>query len=379
MSKEITPENPTAQTESQIELVELGRAIWARRRLILRYVIIGAVLGLIIGFSIPNTYTTSVKLAPESKAANTGNNISGLAAMAGINLGQEIAVDGITTAIYPDIIESTPFLLEFAGIPIHLTSDSSQKMTMLEYITDHQKKAWWGHLAAFPGKIVKWIRSKPEDVPPVDSISVFSLPVKYKKYTQKMSKLLSVTVDKKTSLLDIRVTMQDPWVSAMIADSVISKLQRYMILYKTQKTRHDLEQSIRQNNEARTNYYAAEDRLVEAADKNRTISTEALRVRIERLRNESELAFNVYNQTASQVEMNRIKLQEETPIATIVEPAIVPHKPASPQKLMLFFGIALLGGVVAIVVLLFRILFPGSSSRNSKSTNGKAVASGAGW
>lgn len=382
MSKENNAQKPDVKTENQVDLLELTRTVWTRRRLVLKYAIVGAVLGLIIAFSIPKTYVTAVKLAPENKTGQNAGNMSGLAAMAGINLGQNINQDGITVEIYPEIVSSTPFLLEFSEIPVHLVSEPEKEMTLMEYLSEHQKQPWWRYITGLPGKAMGWVRSigkaKPGPVPPLDSVAIFNLPEEYKLFTGQLMGKIETNIDKKTSLLSIAVTMQDPWISALVADSVVTKLQRYMILYKTQKTRHDLEQTIRQNDEARESYYAAEDRLVEAADKNRTVSTEALRVRIERLRNESELAFNVYNQTASQVEMNRIKLQEETPIATIVEPAIVPDRPAGPRKMMTLIGVTLLGAFVGILVIVFRFLFSAGSSRNAKS-NGKTAPAGSTW
>lgn len=362
-------EKPASETDKdkEIDLLELLRSVWAARRRVVKYAVIGACIGLVIGFSIPKTYVTSIKLAPESKAGGSASGgMAGLAAMAGINLNQNAGTDGITSAIFPDIVKSTPFLLEFADIPVTLTSKKKDvppiRMTLFEYMTDHQKKAWWKYAAAFPGQAVGWILStgrddKPEkSLPPADSVDLFNLPPEYKSFVGALGGMLSVQEDKKSSMLEAKVTMQDPMVSAIIADSLVSKLQKYMTVYRTQKTRHDLEQNIRQNAEAQARYYEAEDRLVEAVDQNRTVSSEALRVRIERLRNEREIAYNVYNQTASQVEVTKIKLQEETPIATVVEPAIVPDRAAAPNKLMIFVAFAFLGAFLAVGIVVVKSL-----------------------
>lgn len=364
--------------EKEIDLMELLRKVWSARRRVIKYAVIGAAAGLVIGLSIPKTYVTAIKLAPESKTGvSASGGMSGLAAMAGINLNQGAGVDGITSAIFPEIVKSTPFLLEFAEIPVTLTPEKSgmqgRRMTLYEYVTEHQKKAWWKYVTAFPGRAVGWVlsigrdKSPEQPLPPVDSVEMFDLPPEYKGFVGALSGMLSVAEDKKSSMLEAKVTMQDPLVSAVIADSLISKLQKYMTAYRTQKTRHDLEQNIRQNAEAQARYYEAEDRLAETIDRNRNISSESLRVRIDRLRNERNLAYNVYNQTASQVEVTRIKLQEETPIATVVEPAIVPDHAASPQKMMFMVVFAFLGGFIVVGIVVVKSLLAGDSASEKDS------------
>lgn len=361
--------------DKEIDLLALAKTVWGRRRMVLKYAVVGAVAGLIIGFSIPKTYQTTIKLAPESNAgASSGGNMAGLAAMAGINLNQGGGADGITVAIFPDIVKSTPFLLEFADIPVTLARKKAEDpvvtMSLFEYVTKHQKKAWWKHVMAFPGQAVGWIASigsdKKEAVRP-DTLDIFNLPGEYKGFTGKLTSMLSVMNDKKSSMLEVKVTMQDPLVSAVIADSMVSKLQKYMTVYKTQKTRNDLEQHIKQNADAQGRYYAAEDRLAEAIDQNRNISSESLRNRIERLRNERSIAYNVYNQTASQVEMTKIKLQEETPIATVVEPAIVPDSAAGPNKMMIFVAFAFLGAFLSVGIVVVKSLLAGPDATEPAS------------
>lgn len=357
------PETETNQ-EKEIDLLELLRAVWAARRRIVLYAAVGAAVGLIVGFSIPKTYVTTIKLAPESKTAgNGGGGMAGLAAMAGFNLNAGAGTEGITTAIFPEIVQSTPFLLEFAEIPITLmprkTGEPGERMTLFEYVSDHQRQAWWKYLAAAPGRAVGWLLGRDreeEPVPPVDSVELLHLPKAYKDFVKALNRMMMVEEDKKSSLLEAKVTMQDPFVAAVVADSLVAKLQKYMTVYRTQKTRHDLEQNMRQNAEAQARYYEVENRLAEAIDQNRNISSESLRVRIERLRNERTLAYSIWNQTAMQVETAKIKLQEEMPIATVVEPAIISDRPAAPKKMVILIAFAFLGGLWAAGGVVVRFL-----------------------
>ena len=54
------------EEEQEIDLVELALKIWKERKFLLKLSGMAIVVGLIIAFSIPKEYTTTVKLAPIS-------------------------------------------------------------------------------------------------------------------------------------------------------------------------------------------------------------------------------------------------------------------------------------------------------------------------
>ena len=49
-------ETPVKPETEEIDLLELAKKIWAKRRFIIKYALIGAVAGLVIGFSLPKEY-----------------------------------------------------------------------------------------------------------------------------------------------------------------------------------------------------------------------------------------------------------------------------------------------------------------------------------
>ncbi|MFR4026186.1 MAG: Wzz/FepE/Etk N-terminal domain-containing protein [Alistipes indistinctus] len=107
-------ETPVKPETEEIDLLELAKKIWTKRRFIIKYALIGAVAGLVIGFSLPKEYTSSVKMAPEEGKSN----MAGLAALAGFDLSGAGGVDGINLMLYPDVVQSTPFIVELSQIPV---------------------------------------------------------------------------------------------------------------------------------------------------------------------------------------------------------------------------------------------------------------------
>ena len=70
--------------EQEIDLLELAQKLWSNRKTILKWCGIGAVVGLVIAFSIPKEYTTTIKLAPEFSNSKGSSGLGALASLAGI-------------------------------------------------------------------------------------------------------------------------------------------------------------------------------------------------------------------------------------------------------------------------------------------------------
>ena len=86
---------------------------------------------------------------------------------------------------------------------------------------------------------------------------------------------------------------------------------------------------------------------------NQNIILLSYRAEQERLQNEMSLAYNVYTQVAQQLQMAKAKVQEITPVYTVVQPATVPLRPSKPSKPMILIGFVFLAGVGSVGWILF--------------------------
>ena len=168
-----------------------------------------------------------------------------------------------------------------------------------------------------------------------------------------LAKRIVCSYDQKTGVNTISVTMQNPLVSALVADTVAAHLQAFITEYRTSKARQDLAYAEQLNEEARKEYYDAQQRLADYLDRNQNLSYYSAQVTRDRLTNESNLAFSLFNQTAQQLQMAKAKVQETTPVYATVEPATVPIKASKPSKVMVLFGFIFLGGVIASAKIIF--------------------------
>lgn len=341
--------------EQEIDLIELAQKVWKSRRLIFKSCGYAFIIGLIVAFSIPKEYTTSVTLAPESSSKSGSGNMGALAAMAGINLSSSSGEDALSPELYPDIVSSTPFLLELFNIKVK-DQKGDLNTTLYNYLDKHQRAPWWGVVMSAPFKALGWAVSLFKDKPAENTtgkLDPFKLTQDESIIADGLSKRIAVAIDKKTGITTLSVTMQDPLISASLTDTVMFRLQKYITDYRTNKARHDLAFAEKLFREAKTNYTEAQKKYATFVDANQNIILFSYRAEQERLQNEMNLAYNVYNQVAQQVQMAKAKVQEITPVYTVVQPATVPLKPVKPNKVMILVGFIFLAVVGSIGWILF--------------------------
>lgn len=338
--------------EKEIDLLELAAKLWKQRRKLIIWSVCGAVIGLVIAFSIPREYSTSVKLAPELNDNKTGSSsLSALASMAGLATSSSSGADAVYPMLYPDVVSSVPFLTGLFDVKVR-TKEDGRTMTVEQFMEDETSAPWWGAVMGVPGKIIGLFKSD-EEVPADHKLDSFQLTRDESEMVEALSKRVTASVDAKTSVVTIDVTMQDPLVSAILADTVVARLQEYITEYRTTKARKDLDYALKLNEEAKDNYYKAQQRYADYLDRNQGLAFHSAQITRERLENETQLAFNLYNQTAQQVQKAQAKVQENTPVYAVVSPATVPIKPASPRKVLILAGFTFLAFVACAAWILF--------------------------
>lgn len=340
--------------EKEIDLLELAAKLWAQRKKLAIWTFCGAVLGVIIALSIPKEYSSVVTLVPElaDKKAGAGG-LSSLASMAGISLGSGGGADAVNPQLYPDIVKSVPFTTSLFDVKVE-TNEDGKTCTVREYLEDDIRSPWWSYILGLPGKIIGLIRGgDKEEEDEGKGVDNFRLTMKEDLLVQALNHRITTSVDQKTSVITISVDMQDPLVAAILADTVVSRLRNYITDYRTNKARQDLIYAQKMNAEAQEKYYAAQQRFADYQDRNQSLALYSAQTTRDRLENEAQLAFTLYNQTEQQVQAAAMKVQETTPVYTTITPASVPLKPTSPKKMLIVIGFAFLAFVAYAAWILF--------------------------
>ncbi len=340
------------EEEKEIDLLELASKLWAQRKKLAIWSVCGAVVGLVIAFSIPKEYSTSVKLSPEiTDAKASGGSLGALASMAGLSAGNASGADAVYPQLYPDVVSSVPFTTSLFDVEVQ-TKEDGNIMTVRQFLEEETSAPWWSAVLGVPGKLIGLLKTK-EEVPGDHKLDNFQLTLDESQLVEALNRRVSASVDQKTSVVTIDVTMQDPRISAILADTVVARLQEYITDYRTNKARNDLKYAEKLNEEAKNNYYKAQQRYADYLDRNQSLAFHSAQTMRDRLENEATLAFNLYNQTAQQVQKAQAKVQENTPVYAVVTPATVPVKASSPKKFMILAGFTFLAFVACAAWILF--------------------------
>lgn len=331
------PEND----ELEIDWMDILRRIYAIRKTLYKAAGVGVVLGIIIALSIPKQYTVTVTLSPEMGGDSKGG---GLASLASSFLGggaSSSSNDALNVTLAPDIVASTPFILELFNTHVQ-TLDGELDTTLVAYL-DEQKTPWWGYIKAAPGLAIGAIKSFfNEKIDTVSVLNPFQLTEKEYQKVEILRTVITASVDKKTAMTTVTVTLQDPKVTAIVADSVVAKLQQYIIDYRIKKAKEDCAYLEELYKERQQEYYDAQSKYAHYFDTNRNIAFQSVRAEQERLQNDMNLAYQVYSQVAQQLQMARAKIQEEKPVFAVVEPATIPLQPSGTSRKIVLIGILFL-------------------------------------
>ena len=337
-----------SEEQSSIDFAKIFQDLLRHKWLYFKVLPIAFVLAAIYALSLPHYSNCTVKLSPEM--SSTKASAGGLAALAssfGVNLGTGgVGTEALFPTLYPDLMNSVDFKTSLFSVPVTIEGDKEEgekdrTLSYYDYLSKEQKTTWWGAgMKAFFSMFSSKKEEKDEKVDP------FRLTKDQANIVKTINKNIVCDVDKKTMVITINVTDQNAVICANMADTVKTRLQKFITDYRTSKARVELEYNRKIAAETKARYEKARRRYAEFADANQDIILESVRQRQTDLENEMQLQYNAYQQVAAQLLAAEAKVQEETPAFTTLQSATVPVLKAGPKRAQLcliFLFLAFLG------------------------------------
>ena len=235
-------ENNIPQEESSIDFMKIFQDLKKYKKLYLKVLSVAAVFAVIYTLSLPNYYKVTVKLSPELSSKRSSSSLASMASMFGVNLsgGAGNSTEALFPTLYPDLMNSVTFHTTLFPIKVHRDNDD-KVMTYYDYLLKEQKAPWWSEAMGATTKAIASIFSSGKKKVDTAKVNPFRLTKKQAAIVKSLEQRIVCDVDKKTMVITIDVTDQDPLIAATMADSVQQRLQDFITDYRTKKARKDLE------------------------------------------------------------------------------------------------------------------------------------------
>lgn len=352
----------------EIDLLALVDQVLKEGKLLCKFMGVAAVIGIIVALSMPKYYKSDVVLAPELSSGGLGlsDNLADMAANFGIELGGKSSMDAIYPEIYPDIFGSTEFVLDLFDVPVRLKDDNTIR-TYKTHLEKEQKMPFWDYPKLWLNNLMKSLKNDN------DSCTIGGVKDGYKisrvdfDFYKGIRDAILCTIDKKTSVISISVTDQDPLVAAIVADTLQLRLQEYITNYRTSKARNDYEYYQKLATAAKNDYEKARRIYASFSDASTNVVLKSVEMKLEDMENDLQIKYNNYTTLNAQLLAAKAKVQERTPAFTIIQKPFMPTKPSSTPRLVVVLIFILLGVVCDTLWILYgRQWYAKKKGRNSK-------------
>jgi uncharacterized protein involved in exopolysaccharide biosynthesis len=327
-------QNDDLDTNSdEIDLRDLIFPIWAARKQILSIALIFAVLGGILGFLTPETYTASSTFLPQTtQVGGAGGSLGGLAALAGINLNSPLAGADIPPTLYSRVLGSEPFRKRLLDAKIWVDGDSISYRDYLDSLPPSALVTIQEYTIGLPGKVLgALVGDRKDEVSNVEG-GLQPLPDKEYAFHNALASKVNLETDKKEGVVSLTVVEGDPMVAAQVAKVTEEVLQDWIIEHKIKNAKAQYDFITIQFESKQKEFFSIQDQLARHRDSNQNVFSSTYQTRFERLQAEFDLLNTVYSELAKQKEQAAIQLSKDTPTFSNLDPVRVPKKKSGPNK-----------------------------------------------
>tara|TARA_R110001599_G_scaffold3083_2_gene17219 strand:- start:328 stop:1410 length:1083 start_codon:yes stop_codon:yes gene_type:complete len=294
--------------EGEIELKELSDAIFQGKLTIIIITIIFSILSVIYAISLPNIYKSEALLAPNIREQGGGlgalaGQFGGLASLAGINLGGG-NYDKIGYTL--EVIRSRQFLYNFIlqndlKAPLLAAKGWNVETNTLVYDAN-----------LYNVKSGTWVRG--------ENASMQSEPSLFKAYEQFVKENLTVSRDSNTGMVAVGVSHYSPILARELVDKIVKEIN----------------QTIKQQD------------LAEATKSIRYLEKE---VEATNVTSAQTMFYQLIEKQQQTIMLTKVR---DDYVLKIVDPAVIAEEKTKPKRALISILGAMLGGVLAVFIVLIR-------------------------
>lgn len=328
----------------------LARTMWQGRWLLLRIMALFAALGVGMALLLQPEFISEARIMPEM-GGGSGDMLRRLASVSGfsgVDMAHNEEMDAIRPDLYPNVLQSTPFILYLIDQSVTVTSGQQSTVSAV-LMPDEGLGAWLRRLAESDETTTKRAANR------VDN-KLVKRSKRQQELVEEVGRRVSARLDTRSGIISISAKMPDATVAAGVAQLAMDYLTEYVTNYRTEKARLDLRFYELRLNEARLRYQKAQLTVFRYNDQHKyaVVVMQAATMEKQRMDAELSIAQTGYTELSRQFEQAKLRVQERTPVFKVLEPAQVPLKRVSPKRTIMVLLFVLAGLVAGVVYLMAR-------------------------
>jgi len=334
---------------TDIDFLSLLIVFWKNKFLILKTTLISMSIGVLISLVIPKKYTVETVMVPQISNSQDLGKFSSLVAIAGINLNSFDNSNLLTPIVYPRILSSLPLQKELLDSKIFY-NETRDSITIFEYYLKNSQTF-----------LRKLFSSKKHNYSADESIKltqntegIYISSRKYENIRKLLNNEIQLNLKDKEGILIMQVTMKDPYVAAQVANRAQRLLQKYITQYKIEKAQEQYNFCLQRLKEKKSEFESIQKELAFFRDRNININTATAKIQEDELQSKYNILYSVYMELSKQAEQLQLKVKEDTPILTIIEPIKVPTQKSKPDRVLIIVIFILLGIITGLFTVLIK-------------------------
>jgi LPS O-antigen subunit length determinant protein (WzzB/FepE family) len=337
----------------EIDLIELLKKIYLEKKFILKISILASLFGVIYALFQPNEYTSSTTFIPQlsSGVKTGGSSLSGLASLAGINIGSMESSSEFPPTLYPQVVNGVPFRVELLSNEITL---NNELVAVKDYLEKKSSFNILGPIKKYTIGLPSLILSSFKDQKEYTNESkIYSITEEDKGLFQILENNLSLSINEKEGFITISFTDNNKNVAAQITQISQNLLQEKIIEFKNKSSKEMLDFALKQYSDKKESYEKLQDERAVFVDKNINISSSLFQNKLSRLESEVNISESIVQQLASQVEQAKLQVNKDTPVFTTIKPVTIPFERSAPKRssiviIFAFMGLVFSSGFVLV-------------------------------
>ena len=323
----------------------------AKKRFIFLTVLVFTILGIFIAIFSPKSYQSQTNFLTQiSSDSGMGSGLKSIASLIGISVGKKSESKDLPVFLYPKIMNSLSFQREIMETKINVAGRDSS-VTLKKYYTEIKKPNVISKVKKYtvglPRMILRNFRPKSEGI----GVRIDSLEYITKEELMLINTLrndLTFGVDEFDGAITISATMPENIAAAQIAESAKNLLQKKIIEYRIAKAQERFKFIDEQYKIKKQEFNDAQSALARYSDRNMFNNTNTSLIRKQQLENQYSLAYQIYSELESQRIRESLNLNEDTPVFTTIQPAIVPLDSINENPVLLIIKFIFIGFIASI-------------------------------